>query len=71
MPGQRRRAARMERRLGGELAGVRRQDRQAKPLKEGIPASAPDREHGGQETERLRVVDWQHPENNDFLRVSR
>lgn len=39
-------------------------------LKEGIPVSVPDREHGGQKTERLRVVDWEHPENNDFLLVS-
>jgi type I restriction enzyme R subunit len=35
-------------------------------LKEGITVSVPDREHGGQKTERLRVVDWEHPENNDF-----
>ncbi|WP_305041769.1 HsdR family type I site-specific deoxyribonuclease [Geoalkalibacter sp.] len=39
-------------------------------LKEGIPVSVPDREHGGQKTERLRVVDWENPENNDFLLVS-
>ena len=39
-------------------------------IKEGIPVSVPDREHGGQKTERLRVVDWEHPENNDFLLVS-
>ena len=39
-------------------------------LKNGIPVSMPDREHGGQKTERLRVVDWEHPENNDFLLVS-
>lgn len=39
-------------------------------LKEGIMVSVPDREHGGQKTERLRVVDWEHPENNDFLLVS-
>ncbi|MEK7683995.1 MAG: type I restriction endonuclease [Verrucomicrobiota bacterium] len=25
---------------------------------------------GGQKTERLRVVDWEHPANNDFLLVS-
>ena len=25
---------------------------------------------GGQKTERLRVIDWEHPENNDFLLVS-
>ncbi|GAB1719602.1 MAG: DEAD/DEAH box helicase [Nitrosospira sp.] len=39
-------------------------------LKEGIAVSVPDREHGGQKIERLRVVDWEHPENNDFLLVS-
>jgi len=39
-------------------------------LKEGITVSVPDREHGGQKTERLRVVDWEHTENNDFLLVS-
>lgn len=39
-------------------------------LKEGIPVSVPDREQGGQKTERLRVVDWEYPEQNDFLLVS-
>ncbi len=39
-------------------------------LKEGIPVSVPDQEHGGQKTERLRVMDWEHPTNNDFLLVS-
>ena len=39
-------------------------------LKEGITVSVPDREHGGQKTERLRVVDWETPTNNDFLLVS-
>lgn len=39
-------------------------------LKEGIAVSVPDTEHGGQKTERLRVVDWERPENNDFLLVS-
>jgi type I restriction enzyme R subunit len=39
-------------------------------LKDGIPVSIPDREHGGQKTERLRVVDWAQPEQNDFLLVS-
>ncbi|MCM8626215.1 type I restriction endonuclease, partial [Accumulibacter sp.] len=43
-------------------------------LKDGIPVSIPDREHGGrdggQRTERLRVVDWAQPERNDFLLVS-
>ncbi|MCU0715895.1 MAG: type I restriction endonuclease subunit R [Pirellula sp.] len=39
-------------------------------MKEGIPVSIPDREHGGQKTERLRVVDWETPQQNDFLLVS-
>lgn len=39
-------------------------------LKDGIQVSIPDRELGGQKTERLRVVDWEHPEQNDFLLVS-
>ena len=39
-------------------------------LKEGIPVSIPDREHGGQKAERLRVLDWEYPEQNDFLLVS-
>ena len=39
-------------------------------LKEGITVSVPDPEHGGQKTERLRVVDWETPANNDFLLVS-
>ena len=39
-------------------------------LKDGIPVSVPDRERGGQKTERVRVIDWDHPGNNDFLLVS-
>jgi type I restriction enzyme, R subunit len=39
-------------------------------LKEGIKISVSDRDHGGQKTERLRVIDWQNPEANDFLLVS-
>jgi type I restriction enzyme, R subunit len=39
-------------------------------LKDGIPVSIPDRAHGGQKLERLRVVDWAQPERNDFLLVS-
>src|SRR5437867_4628006 len=39
-------------------------------LKEGIKVSVPDRQRGGQKTERLRVVDWEQPANNDFLLVS-
>lgn len=39
-------------------------------LKDGISVSVPDKEHGGQRTERLRVMDWENPANNDFLLVS-
>ena len=40
-------------------------------IKGGIPVSVPDREHGGQKTERLRVIDWHDPSGgNDFLLVS-
>ncbi|OJU89599.1 MAG: deoxyribonuclease HsdR [Burkholderiales bacterium 66-5] len=39
-------------------------------LKDGIAVSIPDREQGGQKTERLRVVDWAQPQRNDFLLVS-
>ena len=39
-------------------------------LKEGIKVSVPDKERGGQKTERLHVIDWENPENNDFLLVS-
>ena len=39
-------------------------------LKEGIKVSVPDKERGGQKTERVRVIDWEHPTNNDFLLVS-
>ncbi len=39
-------------------------------LKDGIPVSVPDRERGGQKAERLRAVDWENPEQNDFLLVS-
>jgi type I restriction enzyme R subunit len=39
-------------------------------LKDGVPVSVPDHEHGGQKIERLRVIDWTNPEQNDFLLVS-
>lgn len=39
-------------------------------LKEGITVSVPDLAQGGQKTERLHIVDWANPENNDFLLVS-
>src|SRR2546427_570754 len=39
-------------------------------LKEGVNVSVPDRERGGQKSERVRVIDWEHPAANDFLLVS-
>src|SRR5712691_7577497 len=39
-------------------------------LKDGISVSVPDREHGGQKIERLRIIDWLNPASNDFLLVS-
>lgn len=39
-------------------------------LKDGLSVSLPDHENGGQKTERLRLIDWEHPEKNDFLLVS-
>ncbi len=39
-------------------------------FKSGIPVSIPDREDGGQKAERVRVVDWDDPTQNDFLLVS-
>jgi len=39
-------------------------------LKSGIQVSLPDGQHGGQKDERLRVIDWERPQNNDFLMVS-
>jgi len=39
-------------------------------LKEGIKVSVPDPLRGGQRAERLRVMDWENPANNDFLLVS-
>src|ERR1043166_2824480 len=39
-------------------------------LKEGIKVSVPDRQRGGQKTERLQVIDWEQPASNDFLLVS-
>jgi type I restriction enzyme R subunit len=34
------------------------------------PSDAEKGRSGGQKTERLRVIDWEHPANNDFLLVS-
>jgi type I restriction enzyme R subunit len=39
-------------------------------LKDGIVVSVPDHERGGQKPERIRVVDWDVPGNNDFLLAS-
>jgi type I restriction enzyme R subunit len=39
-------------------------------LKEGIKVSIPDQEHGGQKVARAQVIDWDRPEENDFLLVS-
>lgn len=39
-------------------------------LKEGILASVPDHDQGGQKMERLRIIDWENSEQNDFLLVS-
>ena len=39
-------------------------------LKEGVKVSVPDREHGGERIERVRVIDWRTPQANDFLLVS-
>lgn len=39
-------------------------------IKEGIRVTIPDREQGGQKTERLRVIEWDDFSKNDFLLVS-
>lgn len=39
-------------------------------LKEGILVSIPDPESGGQRKEKIRVIDWENPANNDFILVS-
>jgi type I restriction enzyme R subunit len=39
-------------------------------LTQGVPVAIPDHEHGGQTSLRLRVIDWEQPETNDFLLVS-
>ena len=39
-------------------------------LKEGVQVSVPDPERGGQKSERVRVIDWEDPQANDFLLVS-
>ncbi len=39
-------------------------------LKDGVIVSIADRKHGGQITERVRIIDWQNPAANDFLLVN-
>jgi type I restriction enzyme R subunit len=39
-------------------------------LKEGVQASVPDPERGGQKSERVRLIDWDNPQANDLLLVS-
>jgi type I restriction enzyme R subunit len=39
-------------------------------VRDGVKVSVPDRERGGQKTERVRFIDWDNPFNNDFLLVS-
>ena len=39
-------------------------------LRDGVKVSVPDRERGGLKTERVRVIDWDKPQANDFLLVS-
>lgn len=38
-------------------------------LKDGVGVSVPDRENGGQKPERVRVIDWDTPEHNDYLTI--
>jgi type I restriction enzyme R subunit len=39
-------------------------------LRDGVTVQVPDQAHGGHKTERVRLVDWDTPANNDFLLVS-
>ena len=39
-------------------------------ITQGVPVSIPDPVHGGTTSQRLRVIDWNEPEANDFLLVS-
>jgi type I restriction enzyme, R subunit len=41
-----------------------------KLIKQGVKVTFPDQEHGGQRVEMVRVIDWEVPENNDFLLAS-
>src|ERR1700687_5026125 len=35
-------------------------------LRDGVPVSVPDRKRGGQKTERVRAINWDNPDANDF-----
>ena len=41
-----------------------------KLLKQGVKVTFPDPENGGQRVEMVRVINWELPENNDFLLAS-
>ncbi len=41
-----------------------------KLIRHGVKVEFPDQEHGGQRVEVVRVIDWDVPENNNFLLVS-
>ena len=50
------------------LAGANREAWEL--VRDGVKVAVPDRERGGQKTERVRVVDWENPLANDFLIVN-
>jgi type I restriction enzyme R subunit len=39
-------------------------------MREGVKVSVPDKQRGGQRTEKVRVIDWDNTRANDFLLVS-
>ena len=41
-----------------------------KLLRGSVKVKTPDRERGGQRTDEVRVIDWDHPGNNDFFLAS-
>ncbi len=55
-------------RSGMSLVGANREVYEL--LKNGVLVSLPDDQHGGQKQERVRILDWQHVDRNDFLAVS-
>jgi len=36
-------------------------------LKDGVKITLPDEDGGGDRVETVSVIDWEHPEDNDFL----